>query len=175
MFYLPTGCAGLNLILKPALCDSITTENDPGRIIQWQLNNHGTCWVGRIHKDHQMLPTGSESHSDTSFILAKCLSSTPTTPSSVICFLSLPQNPCVTQSQCKPKPKMGNSPTVTEVCDCSAKEAEVPPLKKKKKNPFSYKWATQEMTFGDSSLWYIFPHISWTVTYLASSFFRQGF
>lgn len=52
--------------------------------------------------------------SDTIFILAKCLSCTPTAPTSVICVLSLPQNPGVVQSQSKPKPKTGNYTAVIE-------------------------------------------------------------
>lgn len=44
-----------------------------------------------------------------------------------------------------------------------------------KKHQLSNKWATQNMTFRDSNLWHIFLQISWTATYLANSFFRQGF
>jgi len=39
----------------------------------------------------------------------------------------------------------------------------------------SNKWTTQNTMFRDLILWHVFPKISWTVTCLANSFFRQQF
>lgn len=64
-YYLPTGCAGWNLIiLKPALCDSITTEKNDAREVNdsWTITEcaelEGTTMIIRCYPlDHSPIQT----------------------------------------------------------------------------------------------------------------------
>lgn len=137
--------AWLNLIiLKLALYNSITTEKNDLQTRQWQLNNglDVTHWIRYPLRNHFYLCQVHELHFSNSIL-------------KMMCFQSLPQNHCIMLTDLA---LHKNYVVATDVRRCSGNESKTAIFQKN--NQLSNKWATPNMTFGDSSLWYIFAHTS---------------